>query len=118
LAVAVAESGFPRSIGARVELESGGLPAECVLFGEDASRVLISCTPENTERIQQISVEYGVAALSIGATSPQNVDIVLDGKMVVSAPVSELKQAWESALTRALHAETEERLVPEILQKS
>jgi hypothetical protein len=32
--------------------------------------------------------------------------------------VSQLKDAWEHALERALHTEAEERLVPEILQKS
>ncbi len=42
----------------------------------------------------------------------------VDGKVVVSAPVSELKAAWESALEKALHSDTEERLVPEVLQKS
>ncbi len=118
LAVALAECGFPRGIGARVEVESGELPVECVLFGEDASRVLISCIPENTAKIQKVSVKYGVAALPIGATIREKLDIVVDGKLVVSAPVSRLKQAWESALERALHTETEERLVPEILQKS
>jgi hypothetical protein len=32
--------------------------------------------------------------------------------------VSELGDAWGSALERALHVETEERLVPSTLQKS
>ena len=38
--------------------------------------------------------------------------------MVVSAPVSELSEAWTHALERALHTDTEERLVPDTLQKS
>ena len=42
----------------------------------------------------------------------------VDGRPVVSAPVSQLKDAWEKALERALHTETEERLEPEIVQKS
>ena len=46
LAVTVAECGFARGIGAQVDLSSDGLVPEFVLFGEDASRVLISCDPQ------------------------------------------------------------------------
>ena len=118
LAVAVAEADFPRDLGARVELRSGGLAAEYLLFGEDASRVVISCDPEKLPRIQQVAVRWGVAAESIGQTTSSQVEFFVDGKRVVGAPVSELKAAWEEALPKALHTETEERLVPEILQKS
>src|SRR5262249_17268172 len=38
LAVALAESGFSKGIGVKVELAANGLPPEFVLFGEDASR--------------------------------------------------------------------------------
>ena len=47
LAVALAESGFAKGIGMNVDLTSHGLPPEFVLFGEDASRVVISCDREN-----------------------------------------------------------------------
>ena len=118
MAVAVAESGFPREIGAKLELSSDGLLPEYLLFGEDASRVVISCPRENTVKIKEVGVKYRVAALPIGVTQSEKLDIIVDGGAVVSAPVSQLKRAWESALERALHAETEERLVPEVLQKS
>jgi len=45
-------------------------------------------------------------------------EIQVDGKAAVKASVSELKAAWAGALERALHVETEERLVPSTLQKS
>ncbi len=45
LAVALAEKTFAKGVGARVNLASGGLPAEFVLFGEDASRIVLSCDP-------------------------------------------------------------------------
>jgi phosphoribosylformylglycinamidine synthase len=118
LAVAVAEAGFSGDFAAELKLESGGLPPEYVLFGEDASRVVLSCDLEKLERIQQIAVKWGVAADPIGQTTSGQFDIYVDGKRVVSAPVSELKTAWETALEKALHTEAEERLVPEVLQKS
>src|ERR1700678_2337065 len=43
LAVVLAECGFARDIGAQVELSSQELVPEFALFGEDASRILISC---------------------------------------------------------------------------
>jgi phosphoribosylformylglycinamidine synthase len=118
LAVTVAECGFRNGIGARIELTGNDLPAEYLLFGEDASRVVISCDPEQVKRIQQVAEKYGVAAEPIGATIADNLEIRVDGKVVVSAPVEELRQAWSTALERALHTETEERLVPAVIQKS
>ncbi|MBZ5569695.1 MAG: phosphoribosylformylglycinamidine synthase subunit PurL [Acidobacteriia bacterium] len=123
LAVAVAESCFPRDLGARVELASqdmGGddLLPEYLLFGEDASRIVISCVRENVPRIEEVAVKYAVAALPIGVTQSEKLEIFVDGRAVVSAPVSRLKDAWEHALERALHTEPEARLEPEILHKS
>jgi phosphoribosylformylglycinamidine synthase len=91
---------------------------EFVLFGEDASRVLISCDPQNVQRIQQVALQYGLLVEPIGETGPDQLEIQIDGKAAVSASVFELRNAWDSALERALHVETEERLVPSTLQKS
>jgi phosphoribosylformylglycinamidine synthase len=118
LAVALAESGFSKLVGFRAELDCGGLPWECLLFGEDASRVVVSCDPAQANRIQQVAQKYGVPADLIGVTIRDNFEILVDGKQVVSAPVKELRESWAGSLERALHAETEEHLVPEILQKS
>ncbi len=118
LAVTVADCGFRNGVGARLELAAGELPAEPLLFGEDASRVVISCDPQQVPRIQQMAKKYAVAADLIGATIADNLEILLDGKVVLSAPVAELQGVWASALEQALHTETEERLVPTALQKS
>src|ERR1019366_503848 len=61
LAVTLAECGFAHGIGAEVNLSSDGLVPEYVLFGEDASRVLISCDPQNLEGIKQIAVQCGLS---------------------------------------------------------
>ncbi|MFZ3211918.1 MAG: AIR synthase related protein, partial [Terriglobales bacterium] len=112
LAVALAESAFPNGVGARIELASGGLAAEFLLFGEDASRVVISCASEHAGRIQELAVEYGVAAEVLGETVSEKIEILVDGRQVAAAGVSELKQAWASALERALQVETGEELAP------
>jgi phosphoribosylformylglycinamidine synthase subunit PurL len=105
LAVALSEKAFAKGIGARVELPANGLPAEFVLFGEDASRIVLSCDPANVSRIQQVAEEHGIAADVLGATIPERLEISLDGRLVLSAPVSELVAVYESALEMALRAE-------------
>ncbi|HEY1527195.1 MAG TPA: phosphoribosylformylglycinamidine synthase subunit PurL [Candidatus Angelobacter sp.] len=104
--------------GAEVDLNSNGVFAEGVLFGEAASRVVISCDPKKAEIIQQVAVRWGVRANRIGRTIPEKLVISIDGRQAVSAKVSDLRQVWDTALVKALHADVPEHLVPEILQKS
>jgi phosphoribosylformylglycinamidine synthase len=118
LAVALAEAAFPRTIGAEIDLNSNGSFAEAVLFGEAASRVVITCDRKKAENIKQIALQWRVSAERIGRTIPEKLVIQVDEKVSVSALLSELRQVWDTALTRALHAETPEHLVPETLQKS
>ncbi len=117
VAVTLAECGFAHGIGAQADLSSNELAPEFVLFGEDASRVVISCDRVNVPRIKQIAGEHGVAAEPIGSTVPDKLEIRIDGQVGVDARVSDLREAWEGALEIALHTETEER-VPAVVQKS
>jgi phosphoribosylformylglycinamidine synthase len=118
LAVAAAESCFPQGIGARLDLTSNGAELELLLFGEEASRVLISCDPNKTATIQQMAVKSGISADLIGQTGGNSLNISVQGKPAIAAPVSELKQVWATSLEKMLHVETAEHLVPELLQKS
>jgi phosphoribosylformylglycinamidine synthase subunit PurL len=118
LAVTLAECGFARGLGAQVSLSSDGLVPEFVLFGEDASRILISCDPQYVERIKEIAVKYGLSAERIGETVQHKLEIEVAGVVAAAAVVSDLRDAWDRALRSALHVETEERLVPGALQKS
>ncbi len=107
LAVALSEKTFAKGVGARVNLTSNGLPAEFVLFGEDASRILLSCDPEKVTRIQQIAGEHGIGADVIGETIPDRLEISVDDRVLISASVSELSQVYETALESALQTDPE-----------
>ncbi len=107
LAVALAEKTFAKGLGARVNVVSNGLPAEFALFGEDASRIMLSCDLHNVARIQQVAEEYGIAADVLGESIPERLEISLDGQVVVSASVSGLSAAYKSALESALRADPE-----------
>jgi phosphoribosylformylglycinamidine synthase len=107
LGVGLAEKAFPKGVGARVNLASGGLFAEFALYGEDSSRIVISCDPAKVARIQEVAGNHGVNAEVIGETIPGRLEISLDGKVVISAAVSELMAVYEGALESALRTDPE-----------
>jgi len=107
LAIALVESSLPSNTGLKVDAASADLPAECVLFGEDASRVVLSCDQMKVSRIQQIAVKCGLSADVIGETVPGQVEIRIDGQIRVSASVSELRETYENALETMLRTEPE-----------
>jgi phosphoribosylformylglycinamidine synthase len=107
LAVALSEKAFPKKVGARVNVTSGGMPAEFVLFGEDASRIVISCAPDKLAQIKAMAKKHGVAADVIGETIPERLEISLDDKAVIAAAISELSGAYEGALEAALRTDAE-----------
>ena len=108
LAVSLAECALPKSVGLNVNLKSHDLPADFVLFGEDAGRVVLSCDPAHLVRIQQVAQDYSLFADVLGETGSDRVEIALDGKPVISATVAELDEAYESALENALRTEQRE----------
>jgi phosphoribosylformylglycinamidine synthase subunit PurL len=107
IAVALAEKAFAKNVGSRVNLESNRLFAEYVLFGEESSRILISCDPANVARIKQMAGKHGVVADEIGETTSDRLEISLDGTQVLSAAVSELRESYETALESALETDPE-----------
>jgi phosphoribosylformylglycinamidine synthase II len=107
VAVTLAESTFSNGVGVRANLESLGLPPEFVLFGEDASRVVISCDRSKLVGIQQVAEKYRLSAEEIGETVSDQVEIQLDRRIVVSAAVKELRDSFENALAAALRADPE-----------
>jgi phosphoribosylformylglycinamidine synthase II len=107
IAVALTEKSLIRGVGAWVNLKSGGLPAEFALFGEDASRILVSCDPAQVSRIKDVAEQFEIAADVIGETGGDRLEISLDGSVVISAGISELNSSYEGALESALRADVE-----------
>ncbi len=107
LAVALVESSFAKDIGLKADIASQSFPAEFVLFGEDASRVVISCDPSNFSGIKQVAAKHHISAQTLGETVRGQVEIAIDGKVAVSAQVSELRDAYEGALEAALKTDPE-----------
>jgi phosphoribosylformylglycinamidine synthase len=109
IAVALAESTFAREVGAAIQLNAEGLAPEFVLFGEDASRIVISCGPANVSRIQSLASKYGISAEPIGETVAEKLEITLDGRAVVSSSVRALRECYEGGFEAAFDTDSETR---------
>jgi phosphoribosylformylglycinamidine (FGAM) synthase-like enzyme len=105
LAVALVECALPAGVGAKVNLAGHELGSEYSLFGEDASRVIISCDPAKLARIQQVAADFEISADVLGETGSDQVEIEIAGKRVVSLGIEELRAAYEGALEKALSAD-------------
>ena len=55
--------------------------------------------------IKQIAAKHVLAVDVLGETGSDQIEIKLDGRVVVSASVAELREAYESALEKALRTE-------------
>ncbi|MEJ7849636.1 MAG: phosphoribosylformylglycinamidine synthase subunit PurL [Pyrinomonadaceae bacterium] len=104
LAVTIAESCFSslcrEAIGAEIVLENSGLSIEALIFGESPSRIVISFSEENLEKVNQIAGDCPFAV--IGKVSDDVLRISIDGTDIISTPITELETIWESSLAKSL----------------
>jgi phosphoribosylformylglycinamidine synthase subunit PurL len=105
LAVALVECALPAGIGLRVNVAGKALPLEFRLFGEDASRVVLSCDPAHLARIKQLAQDFAVSADVLGETGGERVEIAINNQPAISAQIGELRAAYEGALEKALRTE-------------
>jgi phosphoribosylformylglycinamidine synthase subunit PurL len=117
LAVTLAEAGFLNKIGAQIHLKEEIIPAEILLFSEDASRVVVSCEPAQVERIREVAIQHGAAADVVGQTVAERLTVQVNGKAIVSASISELYEPWATSLEKALHPDVPDFVEP-VLQRS
>ncbi len=101
LLVAVAECCLgPRShVGAKLLLASGGLRLSALLYGEDASRVVASCSKDKIDALSGAAAEAGVPMTVIGEVGGRDLVAEIDGDQVVDLPIDEIRMAWEGGLS-------------------
>jgi phosphoribosylformylglycinamidine synthase II len=100
LLVAVAECCLaPRSsVGATLTLTSGGIGKEALLFGEDASRAVVSCPHEKLEALKGLAVGRAVPFAMIGSVGGDRLAATIDGRSAVDLSLDAIRQAWEDGL--------------------
>ena len=106
IAVTLVESGLAKGIGINVICLPRGYRRSSPCLGRTPAAWLL-LRPRELSRIKQIAVKYGIVSRMIGETASEQIEIKLDGRVVVSAAVSELREAYEGALEKALKTEPE-----------
>jgi phosphoribosylformylglycinamidine synthase len=105
LAVTLAECCFGTGgSGAEVSIEGVKAAGDerlndaAALFGESASRVIVSATAANVTEVLQQAAAARVPARVIGETGGNRLRIAVAGRTVVDLSVDDLERAWSSAI--------------------
>ena len=104
IAVTLAECCFENGgIGARIDVAraatDGGLDrTTATLFGESASRVIVSVEPAMTSAILAKAGAAGVPAARIGTTGGAMIEIAIDGQSTIRCSLVEAETRWATSL--------------------
>jgi phosphoribosylformylglycinamidine synthase subunit PurL len=109
LAVTLAECTFGAGIGVEVALDGvKTVPASFVeaatLFGESASRVVVSVPDGHVAQVLSAAAAAGVPAQVIGRTGGSDIRIDVDGATAVRLPVSAAEEVWATAIGRRMQS--------------
>jgi len=70
------------------------------LFGESASRVVVSVAPEQVTTVLRLAAAAGVPARVIGQTGGSRLRIAVAGEIVIDQSVDEAERVWSTAIDR------------------
>jgi phosphoribosylformylglycinamidine synthase len=107
IAVAIAESTFDTTgIGADVSLAGVDVARDpavnvaAALFGESASRVVVSVVPEHVTTMLRHAAAASVPARVIGQTGGSRLRLAVAGDIVIDQSVDEAERVWSTAIDR------------------
>jgi phosphoribosylformylglycinamidine synthase len=107
LAVTLAECCFDTGgAGAEVSIEAlnvgrdSRLNDAVALFGESASRVVVSVSSDNVTEILQRAALAGVLARVIGETGGNRLRLAVAGRVIVDVSVDDAERVWSTAIER------------------
>ena len=70
------------------------------LFGESASRVIVTSSRADRAALMQMAADAGVPAVLIGQTGGSRLVMRIDGQPAVDCPLDEAERIWSSAIGR------------------
>jgi phosphoribosylformylglycinamidine synthase len=105
LAVTLAECCFDSGSGVDADLPAvaAAVPAFgdiATLFGESASRAVVSVSPDRLEVLLSLAAAGGVPARRIGTVGGDRVSIAIDGRTVVDELLADAADRWSNAIDR------------------
>jgi phosphoribosylformylglycinamidine synthase len=107
LAIALAECTFDSGgIGVSADVTEvsaiEGFAANATLFGESASRIVVSVASAHLDAVMTAADEAGVTAREIGRVGGDNIRLSVNGTVAVDIPVSVAETAWATAIERKM----------------
>jgi phosphoribosylformylglycinamidine synthase len=108
LAIALAEACFDTGgLGVHVDVASvGGITdavrIDATVFGESASRVVVSSDGDRVERLLGAAKTAGVPATVIGKTGGDRIQVFVDGMEALDVLVADAEEAWATAIERKM----------------
>jgi phosphoribosylformylglycinamidine synthase len=103
VAVTLAECCFDTGLGATVEIPKvpaadAALDAVSTLFGESASRVIVSIDPSRAAELETLAAGAGVPAATIGRVGGDRIRISIARQMVIDEPLADAERIWSEAI--------------------
>ncbi|HET9705724.1 MAG TPA: phosphoribosylformylglycinamidine synthase subunit PurL [Vicinamibacterales bacterium] len=108
LAVAIAECTFDTGgrLGAVVNVARADVADDyavnATLFGESASRIVVSAPRENVDAVLAAAAAADVPAVEIGTTGGDRIQISVDGTTVIDTRVAAAEDAWATAIEKKM----------------
>ena len=102
LAVTVAESCFDTGLGASVDVAAvdaaGGHTEIATLFGESASRVVVSVRSNHVDELLERARNAGVPAVLIGTVGGDRIRMSIAGQLVIDESLKDAERIWSNAI--------------------
>jgi phosphoribosylformylglycinamidine synthase len=105
LAVTLAECCFDTGFGADADLSpvpagAAGFGDIATLFGESASRVVVSVGRDRTAELEARAAKEGIAAAVIGRVGGDRVRVAIAGRRVIDEVLADAERLWSTAIDR------------------
>jgi phosphoribosylformylglycinamidine synthase subunit PurL len=103
VAVTIAECCFDTPFGVDVDLPpvaalAPGFAAVAALFGESASRAIVSATAAQAPAVLALAGAAGVPAVQVGVVGGDHIRLSVDGRRLVDEPLANADRMWSTAI--------------------
>ena len=102
LAVTLAECCFDTEFGTDTDVAAvaaeGAFGDIATLFGESASRVVVSVAANRTAEMVALAAAAGVPATAIGRVGGDRIRISVEGRRLIDEPLHEAERIWSTAI--------------------
>ena len=101
IAITLAESAFESGgVGLEVDVPAAAQGIVATLFGESASRAVVTLRPANRQALMDMATMIGVPALAIGRTGGSAIQIAVAGEVAIECMLTEAEVIWKTSLER------------------